>query len=68
MSLKSSTFPLDAHRGGAADEAAKTKQRLLTRHHGEIERVVADAKSYWSEYRRKLGAIHDKGLRDRAKR
>lgn len=68
MSLKSSTFPLNPQQGSAAGEAAKTKQRLLTRHHLEIEKVVADAKSYWNDYRRQLGSIHDKGLRDRAKR
>lgn len=68
MSLKSSTFPLNGDQSSTADQAAKTKQRLLTRHHDEIEKVVADAKSYWNDYRRQLGEIHDKGLRDRAKR
>jgi hypothetical protein len=68
MSLKSSTFPLNTRRGGVAGQAAKAKQRLLNRHHVAIEKVLADAKSYSEEYRRTLGAILDKGLRDSAKR
>jgi len=68
MSLKSSTFPLNTRGGGADAKTAKTKQQLLNRHRGAIEKVLTDAKSYSDDYRRTLGTILDKGLRDSAKR
>jgi hypothetical protein len=68
MALKSSTFSFGTRNSGGDPKTAKAKQQLLKRHHEAIEKVVADAKSYSDDYRRTLGAILDKNLRDSAKR
>jgi hypothetical protein len=67
MALKSSTFVVRA--GGVANaDAEARKERLLGRHRGAIERVVADAKTFSEDRRRALDRISDKQLRDSASR
>lgn len=65
MALKSSTFAIPASSGVKAD--AK-KKALLARHGKSVKKVVADAKSFSDDRKRKLSQISDLKLRESAAR
>jgi len=65
MALKSSTFAIPASSSVKAD--AK-KKALLARHGQSVEKVVADAKSFSDDRKRKLSQISDLKLRESAAR
>lgn len=65
MALKSSTYALQ--KGPDAKASAK-KNALLARHRNAVEKVLADAKSFSDDRRRKLNTITDATLRQSAAR
>jgi hypothetical protein len=65
MALKSNTFAVQASSGAKAD--AK-KKALLERHRKSVEKVVADARSFSDDRKRKLSKITDVKLRESAAR
>jgi hypothetical protein len=65
MALKSNTFAVQAASSAKAD--AK-KKALLERHRKSVEKVVADAKSFSDDRKRKLNKITDVMLRESAAR
>jgi len=65
MALKSSTFTVQA---GSSIKADAKKKALLARHGKSVERVVADAKSFSDDRKRKLSQISDLELRESAAR
>lgn len=67
MALKSSTFAVRAGSTASADAEAR-KERLLGRHRGAIEKVVADAKTFSEDRKRALERISDRQLRESASR
>ncbi|MDP9415675.1 MAG: hypothetical protein M3Q08_16670 [Pseudomonadota bacterium] len=65
MALKSSTFAVQA---GSSAKADAKKKALLERHRKSVEKVVADAKSFSEDRKRKLSQITDVKLRESAAR
>jgi len=65
MALKSNTFAVQAASSAKAD--AK-KKALLERHRKSVEKVVADARSFSDDRKRKLSQITDAKLRESAAR
>lgn len=65
MALKSSTFAVQA---GSSVMADAKKKALLARHGKSVEKVVADAKSFSDDRKRKLSQISDLELRESAAR
>lgn len=65
MALKSSTYAL--HKGAGVKASAKN-EALLARHRNAVEKVVADAKAFSDDRKRKLDTITDATLRQSAAR
>ena len=65
MALKSSTYAL---RKGASAKANAKKTALLARHRNAVEKVLAEAKSFSDDRKRKLDTITDATLRQSAAR
>ncbi len=65
MALKSSTFAIQA---GSSVKSDIKKKALLARHGKSVEKVVADAKSFSDDRKRKLSQISDVKLRESAAR
>ena len=65
MALNSSTFVIQT---GSSTKADAKKKALLARHGKSVEKVVADAKFFSNERKRKLSQISDAKLRESAAR
>ncbi len=65
MALKSSTFAIQA---GSSVKADAKKKALLARHGKSVQKVVADAKSFSDDRKRKRSQISDLKLRESAAR
>ncbi|WP_067614106.1 hypothetical protein [Erythrobacter sp. QSSC1-22B] len=65
MALSSSTYFLSK---GNSTKAGAKKKILLRRHRNEVEKVVADAKSFSEDRKRDLDKIADERLRESAAR
>jgi hypothetical protein len=65
MALKSSTYALQK---GAGAKASAKKKALLARHRNAMDKVLADAKSFSDDRKRKLDTIADATLRQSAAR
>lgn len=65
MVLKSNTFAIPA---GSNVKADAKKKALLARHDKSVEKVVADARSFSDDRKRKLSQISNLKLRESAAR